>query len=311
MNYDETTPPSQSPEMGTPPDLVSLATAFQQFVETVAKLRGPDGCPWDRKQTLESIKPYTLEETYELLDAIDSGDDAAIIEELGDVLLQVVLDAQIAADEGRFDLIPVVEQINAKLIRRHPHVFGDENAESVEDVHRHWEREKRAEKQGSERKSVLSGVPTAYPALAEARKLSSKAAKVGFDWPRREMLFDKLNEEVAELAEELFADGKVPEVPASVAGDIQPDEPISDARSKSHVEEEIGDILFVVANIARRWQIDPEQALRKSNKKFAERFQYIEQKLAEQGHDIHKATLDEMEALYQQGKAEAAESSST
>ncbi len=286
--------------MGVPPDGEQLLTAFDELVKVVARLRAPDGCPWDREQTLESIKPHTLEETYELLEAIDSGDDEAIIEELGDVLLQVVLDAQIAADEGRFDLIPVIHQITAKLIHRHPHVFGDAQAETPEEVKVHWDRQKRAEKS---RPSVLTGIPAALPALAQNNKLSSRAAKVGFDWPRREMLFDKLREEIDELAAELFADGKIPEVTASVAGEIQPDEPIDNPQQKARIEGEIGDMLFVVANIARRWHVDPEQALRKSNAKFALRFQYIEQQLAQKGRDIRDATLDEMEALYQQGKA--------
>lgn len=298
--HEKQTISSQSP-LGVPPDQEMLAGAFGRLVEVVAKLRGPDGCPWDREQTLESIKPHTLEETYELLEAIDSGDDEAIVEELGDVLLQVVLDAQIAADEGRFDLIPVVEQITEKLIRRHPHVFGDAQADTPEQVRVHWERVKQEEKS---RESIFSGIPPALPALARNNKLSGKAAKVGFDWPRREMLFDKLNEEVAELAAELFPDGKIPHVAASVAGAIEADEPIDDPERKNRVEGEIGDILFVVANIARRWKIDPEQALRRSNAKFAERVQYIERKLSEQGRDIRAATLDEMEALYQQGKAD-------
>ncbi len=287
--------------MGVPPPQDTLKAAFYELVTVVARLRAPGGCPWDREQTLESIKPHTLEETYELLEAIDSGDDEAIIEELGDVLLQVVLDAQIAADERRFDLIPVIERLTEKLIRRHPHVFADAEAETPDDVRVHWEREKRAEKS---RDSVLSGIPVALPALVQTQKLSSRAAKVGFDWPRREMLFDKLREETAELAEELFADGQVPQVAASVSGDIETDDPIRDPAQKSRVEGEIGDLLFVVANLARRWQIDPEQALRKTNAKFANRFLYIEQQLAEQGRDIREASLDEMEELYQRGKAQ-------
>ena len=281
----------KSSAMGTPPDPEKVRDAFGQLVDVVAQLRGPDGCPWDREQTLQSIKPYTLEETYELLEAIDSGDDESIIEE----------DAQICADAQRFDLIPVIERLTQKLIRRHPHVFGDAHAETPEDVRRHWERTKASEKQ---RPSRLSGIPAALPALAHAKKISSKAAKAGFDWPRREMLFDKLREEIAELAAELFDDGVVPDVPASVAGTIETDEPIADSAQQARIENELGDLLFVVANIARRWNIDPEQALRKSNQKFIARFQYIEEQLAQHGRDIREATLDEMEALYQQGKAE-------
>lgn len=287
---------------GQLPDEPQLTATFLELCQTIAKLRSPEGCPWDREQTLASIKPYTLEETYELLEAIDAGNNEWIAEELGDVLLQVLLDAQIGKDEGRFDLIQVMAQLNDKMIRRHPHVFGEEKAESAADVSQHWNRAKNAEKQ---RDSVLDGIPIDLPQLARAYRLSSKAARVGFDFPQRAMLFDKLREEVAELADELFADGKIPEVPASVDGDIVPDEPIADDAQRARVESELGDMLFVVANIARRWKINPEEALRKSNTKFLNRFQYIERQLAAQGKTIDTATLQEMEDLYQQGKSES------
>ncbi|GAB4137198.1 MAG: hypothetical protein Tsb009_04650 [Planctomycetaceae bacterium] len=288
------------PEPGTPPDWDEFLPAIQQFCEVVAKLRSPEGCPWDRKQTLESIKPYTLEETYELLEAIDSGDDDAIVEELGDLLLQVVLDAQIGADEGRFNLTQVVERIARKMIHRHPHVFGDQSAETVEDVRKHWDHAKRTEKK--QRESLLDGIPADLPQLARAYRVSAKAARVGYDFPRREMLFDKLREEIAELGKELFADGNIPVVPAEVETAPAPDEAIDDPAHKRRVENEIGDILFVVANIARRWGVNPEEALRASNRKFAERFRYIESQVAKTGRDIHQASLQEMEDLYQQGK---------
>ncbi len=300
MDTPENTVPSTPPPPGTPPDFSSLGPAFQQLCEVVAKLRSPEGCPWDREQTLESIKPYTLEETYELLEAIDSGDDGAITEELGDVLLQVVLDAQIAADEARFDLIPVVEGVTRKLIERHPHVFGDAVVENAEDVRRHWERIKQAEKK---RASNLDGIPVDLPQLARAARLSRKAAHVGYDFPDRTMLFDKLREEIDELAAELFADGRIPDVAATVEADVVRDEQIRNPAQRVRVEQELGDVLFVVANIARRWGINPEEALRQSNRKFARRFRYIEQQLAEQGRDIRSATLAEMETLYQQGKS--------
>lgn len=285
---------------GTPPDFSQLIPAFRRLCEVVARLRGPQGCPWDREQTLESIKPFTLEETYELLEAIDSGNDAAIIEELGDVLLQVVLDAQIAADEGRFDLLPVVQTVTEKLIARHPHVFGEAQAETAEDVRRHWDRIKGAEKK---RESLFDGIPAALPQLARAARLSARAARVGYDFPDRAMLFDKLREEVAELAAELFPGGRIPSVPASVEGDVIPDEPVRDPQQRARIEEEIGDVLFVMANVARRWGIDPEEALRHSNRKFTERFRYIERQLARQGRTLQEASLQEMEALYQEGKA--------
>ena len=286
---------------GTPPDPDRMGPAFQRFSEVVAKLRSPDGCPWDREQTLETIKPYTLEETYELLEAIDSGDDALIVEELGDLLLQVVLDAQIGADAGRFSLLDVVEGISAKMIERHPHVFGDTEANSSAEVLQNWELEKQRKKQ---RDSVLDGIPVALPSLARAARLTKKAARVGYDFPHRAMLFDKLREEVAELAEELFDDGQIPEIPATVDADPTPDQPVDDAARKTRMEDELGDILFVVANIARRWQVNPEEALRKSNEKFERRFRYIESRLAARGQDIRETSLREMEDLYQEGKRE-------
>lgn len=284
---------------GRPPDAAKLGPAFQKFCEVVARLRAPDGCPWDRVQTLETIKPYTLEETYELLEAIDANDDDAIVEELGDLLLQVVLDAQIGADEARFDLVRVIERITNKMIHRHPHVFGTTIANSVEDVSRHWHEAKSQEKP---RDSIFAGIPVALPQLARAVKLSKKAARVGYDFPHRDMLFDKLREEIAELSQELFSDGVIPQISANVEDPTVPDEPIADAAKQACVEEEIGDVLFVVANIARRWKINPEEALRNSNSKFERRVRYIEQQLAAQNRTLAHATLIEMEQLYQQGK---------
>ncbi len=284
---------------GQLPDPEKLAKAFLRLCEVVAKLRSPEGCPWDRQQTLETIKPYTLEETYELLDAIDRDDDQAIAEELGDLLLQVVLDAQIAKDEQRFDLVDVIEGITRKMVDRHPHVFGDETAETAEDVRRHWDHRKEREKG---RRSLLDGVPPELPALARTYRITSKAARVGYDFPHRAMLFDKLREEIEELGRELFEDGRIPQMPATVDAEPTPDEPIEDEERRRRVEEEIGDILFVVANIARRWRVNPEQALRKSNAKFERRFRYIEQALAAQSKDIRSATLQEMEEAYQRCK---------
>lgn len=284
---------------GTPPDLQRLLPAFRELVEVTARLRSPTGCPWDREQTLASIKPFTLEETYELLEAIDSGDDEAIVEELGDVLLQVVLDAQIAADEGRFDLTDVVARLTQKLVSRHPHVFGEEEARSAKDVHRHWERVKQQEKG---RESIFDGLPAALPALARAARLSEKAARCGYDFPHRDMLFDKLREELAELAEEIFPDGAIPDVKAEVESPATADPPAYDPDKQARVAAEIGDVLFVVANIARRWHINPEEALRASNAKFERRVRYIEERLKEQGRDLKSASLAEQEALYQAGK---------
>lgn len=291
--------PRAASTQGTPPDSARLGPIFRELCEVVAKLRSPSGCPWDREQTLESIKPYTLEETYELLDAIDSGDDRAIVEELGDVLLQVVLDSQIAADEGRFELTDVVNELTQKMIRRHPHVFGDVVADTGRDVSRNWDRIKQQEKQ---RDSIFDGLPTALPSLARAARLSKKAARVGYDFPSRAMLFDKLREELNELAVELFPGGVVPAVPASVDAPVEPDPEPFDAERQQRIESELGDVLFVLSNIARRWHINPEEALRRSNAKFQRRVEYIEQRLKVLGRDIRSATLLEMEQLYQEGK---------
>lgn len=290
---------SPRPSPGTPPDAEQLTPSFRHLCEVVAKLRSPEGCPWDREQTLASIKPYTLEETYELLEAIDSGNDAEIVEELGDVLLQVILDSQIAADEGRFDLNDVVAGLTRKLIDRHPHVFGETQAATIAEVSRNWDRIKQQEKR---RESVFDGLPIALPALARASRLSAKAARSGYDFPARDMLFDKLREELNELAVELFPDGKTPTRAATVEADVEPDPPPFDDERQKRIEAELGDVLFVLANIARRWHVNPEEALRASNAKFQRRVQYIERRLREQNRSLRDASLEEMERLYQEGK---------
>ena len=286
---------------GAPPDFDALLPAFQEFCSVIATLRSPEGCPWDRRQTLSTIKPYTLEETYELLEAIDADDNASIQEELGDVLLQVILDAQIAKDEERFELLDVVRQITDKMVRRHPHVFGEESASTTEEVKQHWHAAKDKEK--TERTSRLDGIPADLPQLARACRVAARAASVGYDFPDRLMLFDKLREEIQELADELFDDGEIPVVPASVDAERIPDEHIAKSELKTRVEGEIGDILFVVANIARRWGINPEEALRKSNSKFSRRFQAIESAIKEQQVSMDDATLVQMEDAYQSAKA--------
>lgn len=285
---------------GQPPDFDRLLPEFRRLCDVIARLRAPGGCPWDRQQTLQSIKPYTLEETYELLEAIDADDDAAIQEELGDVLLQVILDAQIAADEDRFQLVEVVSQIADKMVRRHPHVFGDASAASTEDVKRHWRAAKSGEKKT--RESQLDGIPTAMPQLARAARITARAASVGYDFPDRRMLFDKLNEELNELADELFHDGQVPHVPAGVSGDPVPDQHLQDPEQKARVQGELGDVLFVLANIARRWGINPEEALRQSNAKFSRRFRAIESAMKAEQISMEDATLQQMEEAYQAAK---------
>ena len=285
-----------TPEPGTPPDYSILTPAFEKLCDVIARLRSPEGCPWDREQTLESIKPYTLEETYELLEAIDSGNDEHIIEELGDLLLQIILDAQIGADEGRFDLTHIVDRLTQKMIDRHPHVFGNVNAETPDEVRKNWDQIKEQEKQ---RHSIFDGLPQDLPALARAARVAEKAAKVGYDFPHRDMLFDKLREEIQELADEIYPDGIIPETRATVEAEIIADTEVDDLELRHRVEGELGDILFVVANIARRWKINPEEALRKSNRKFQQRVEKIEQELEQAGRSIQEASLQEMEQIYQ------------
>ncbi len=289
---------------GTPPDFSRLLPEFQRLCEIIARLRSPTGCPWDRQQTMKTIKPYTLEETYELLEAIDSDDNVAIQEELGDVLLQVILDAQIAADEGRFDLLPVISQIADKMVRRHPHVFGNAGTRTTEEVRQNWQTIKRQEKE--ERESQLEGIPKALPELARAARITSRAALVGYDFPDRRMLFDKLSEELRELSFELFGDEQIPNVPADVVSTRIPDEPLTDPAQKDRAESELGDVLFVLANIGRRWGINPEEALRRSNAKFSRRFQAIEAAMKAQNKSMQDASLVEMEEAYQSAKRQEA-----
>ena len=307
-------PAAPGPSPGTPPG-PDLEPAMRAVAEVVATLRGPDGCPWDRAQTLSSIKPHTLEETHELFEAIDalaaSSPDAAdrlakaaaVRDELGDLLLQVLLDAQIAADDGLFTLTDVANALRAKLIRRHPHVFGEANAGGEAEVKAIWREAKRAERSGdadAEQRSVFDGIPASLPALAAAKKLSGRAAAAGYDFPDRRMQFDKLAEELAELNRELFDADEPDAVPAGIDGPVVPDEPIADPQRRDRAEAELGDVLFVLANIARRWGLDPEQALLRSNRKFAGRVRYIERQLGER--ELGDVSLAEMEALYQEGK---------
>jgi MazG family protein len=293
---------------------------FERAVFIMARLRGPGGCPWDREQTFDSIKPYTLEETYEVLDAIDNRDWDELTGELGDLLLQVLFYAQMAKDEGSFSIDEVLDRLFNKLIGRHPHVFGDVKADTSSDVLRNWaalkveEKKKRAEgnhgtsaganpasAKNDKPESVLAGVSSSMPALLVAHKLSSRAANVGFDWPNIQGLFEKLHEETKELQEQLQefpAPGPQPQG-RGLAGAGRP-QVSEDLRER--LEGEVGDLFFVLVNIARYLSLDPESALRKTNRKFKRRFQFMEEQLQTSGRTPQQASMKELESLWQGAK---------
>ena len=292
---------------------------FERAVEIMARLRAPGGCPWDREQTFDSIKPYTLEETYEVLEAIDNRDWPELTGELGDLLLQVLFYSEMAQEQGTFSIDDVLDRLSKKLVDRHPHVFGDVKAETSSDVLRTWEalkaemKKKRLEAGGGKQakaedkpESVLAGVSSAMPALLEAHKLSSRAAHVGFDWPNVDGLFDKLHEETEELFEELKkfpAPGPQPQA-RGVAGSGRQSVP-EDLRRR--LEAEVGDMFLVMVNIARYLAIDPESALKKTNRKFKRRFQWMEEQLRASGRTPAQASMDELESLWQQAKQQETE----
>jgi XTP/dITP diphosphohydrolase/ATP diphosphatase len=261
----------------------SAAASLAEAVAIMARLRGPDGCPWDREQTFDSIKRHTLEETYEVFDAIERRAWPDLKDELGDLLLQVLFYAQMASEAGYFTLHDVASNLNAKLIRRHPHIFGDVVASDSDAVLRNWEQIKQSEKKASpnSQSSMLDDIPRAMPAVLEAAKLGSRAAKVGFDWPSADGLFDKLEEEISELKAEL---------PQSMSG-----------QSMSAIEAELGDLLFTTVNLARHLKVDPEAALRATNAKFRRRFAAMES--AAGGADVLAAsTPSELDLLWNQAK---------
>lgn len=253
-------------------------SSFEQFQEIVAHLRAPEGCPWDRKQTHLSLRQYLLEEAYETLDALDAEDPKALREELGDLLLQIALHTQIAVDDGEFQMADVLSALNHKLIYRHPHVWGTTQVDSAEAVVTNWEALKQAEHQanGKQRSSILDGVPKALPALLQAYQYTAKAAKPGFDWVKIEDVEAKVREELDELL---------------------------NAESEAERAEELGDLLFVLVNWARWMKIEPESALRAANLKFYRRFRYIEEAAREQGRALDSYTLAEMDALWDEAKA--------
>ncbi len=241
------------------------------------QLRAPNGCPWDLEQDYDSLKKYLIEEAYEVIEAIDTKDFTQLTEELGDLMLQPVFLAQIAKEEGRFTINDSLNAINEKLIRRHPHIFSDGIAKTADDVKQRWDEIKKQEnvKKGKQAEGLLGSIPRSMPALSEAREISRRAAKAGFDWENEGQVIDKLNEELIELSE---------------------------AGSPSEKEGEVGDLLFVLVNLARFHGVDPEEALRKTNTKFRKRFGHVETRLAEQGKALETSTVAEMEVYWQEAK---------
>jgi len=270
-----------------------MSKAFDELVQLMATLRAPDGCAWDRKQTHVSLKPYLVEEAYEVLEAIDQTDIRRLREELGDVLLQVIFHAQIGAEEEAFSIDDVIHSLSEKLVRRHPHVFGtaDQKQENLnaEDVKVRWEQIKRNEREEKgQDSSALEGVPKTLPALLRAFQVQARAARVGFDWPDLAPVLGKLEEELQELREAMAANTAA--TPATAKA------------SKEHLEAELGDVLFTLVNISRFLKINPEEALRTTINRFIDRFQYIESQAAATGQSLQDMTLEEMDALWDHAK---------
>jgi MazG family protein len=271
-----------------------MPATFADLVTLMARLRSPEGCPWDREQTYETLAPMLIEEAYEAFEAVEearAGRPLELRDELGDLLFQIVFYAQVAGERQEFTIDDVTEAIHSKMVRRHPHVFGDTQADSTAEVLRNWEAIKAEEKRlagksaGDVDKSLLDGISQKAPALMEAHQLSTKAARVGFDWQHLEDIFAKLHEEIDELR------AAISEQAASPA----------DERTTA-VRDELGDMLFAVTNIARHLQVEPEAALKATNRKFRRRFHFIERTLKERGRSMDAATLEEMEALWQEAK---------
>ena len=273
-----------------------MPTTFDDLVALMARLRSPEGCPWDREQTYATLAPMLLEEAYEAFEAVEEAREGRPLElrdELGDLLFQIVFYAQVASERGEFAIADVIEAIHSKMVRRHPHVFGDVRLRDNEELLRNWEAMKAEEKRaagrgaGAAEASLLDGVSTKAPALMEAHQLATKAARVGFDWQRLEDIFDKLHEEIEELR------AAIREQEAAAPG--------AEAEA-ARVREEVGDLLFAVTNIARHLGVEPEAALKLTNRKFRRRFRHIEQGLTARGREPGAATLDEMEELWQEAK---------
>ncbi len=253
-------------------------TPFEELVDIMAKLRSEGGCPWDREQTHQTLRPYLIEEAYEVLDALDNGEDGDFRDELGDLLLQVVFHAQIAAEERRFDIHDVARAINDKLVRRHPHVFGDTRADTADEVLTNWEKIKREEKGEEGPGSVLDGLPAGMPALLRAYRIQEKVARVNFDWDEITAVLEKVREETVELRKAL------------------------EQADRANIEEEMGDLLFALVNLSRHLNVPPEDALRRSNDKFIRRFRYIEAALELKGESLERATFEELDTLWDEAK---------
>jgi tetrapyrrole methylase family protein/MazG family protein len=251
---------------------------FDRLVDIMATLRSPAGCPWDRAQTSTSLKPYLLEEAYEVLEALEEGTPQKLQDELGDLLFQVIFHAQLARERGDFDIYDILAGTIAKMIRRHPHVFGSAAASTPQEALQNWEEIKRQEKTATQATSVLDGVPRQLPSLLRAQRLQDKAARVGFDWPLIDQVWNKLSEELQELRASM------------------------DQANRAAIEEELGDVLFVLVNLARWLEINPDEALHNTSKKFIQRFQFIERELSRQGKTPKQSTLAEMDALWEQAK---------
>jgi tetrapyrrole methylase family protein/MazG family protein len=248
---------------------------FSDLVAIMAKLRGEDGCPWDRRQTKEDLKPFLIEEAYEVLEALDRGDEQGLKEELGDLLFHIIFMARIAEEEGAFNIDDIIAGVTKKMVRRHPHVFGGSEVSGAHEVEANWARLKSTEKP---RGSLMEGLPLHLPALMRAFRLSQRASQVGFDWEHKDQVWAKLEEELTEFQEALREE------------------------KKDALPEELGDILFTLVNLARFIGVNPEDALRRVTNKFAERFTYIEQKLRDKGKAPHEASLVEMDALWEESK---------
>jgi MazG family protein len=264
---------------------------FEELVALQKRLRGPNGCPWDREQTHQTLRPFLVEEAYEVLDALDSHDAQKFAGELGDLLLQVVFHAELAKEAGEFDISDVIRVVHSKMVRRHPHVFGKVKARSSAQVLKNWEQIKAEERAGEpekkEQDSVLNGVPHGLPALLEGYQLSRRASNVGFDWENAEGILEKIVEEVEEIRAELAKAQAAP------------------ARKQGEVENEVGDLFFAIVNLARFASIDPERALKRANQKFKRRFQWMERKAQEQGSRLADVARAEMEELWNESKVRA------